>query len=107
MCSEAARVVRVALVVRCVSLAAASGARSVPTGCVNVGSAPGLIDAVTAGCKRFAIGNDASIDLAQLPDNAASSEDAVIQIPDGVTLESGRSPDILGGLLYTSKDVQK
>jgi hypothetical protein len=102
-----ARVVALALVAVCVSLTGASGARGAPRGCTDVDSANGLVDAVVAGCKLISIANDASIDLAQVPDNAASSADAVVEIPDGVTIQSGRSADVQGGLLYLSTDVQK
>jgi hypothetical protein len=80
----------------------------VGSSCAPVSTAQELIDALTAGSKCIFIDNNAAIDLARVPvDNPASNAEAVLHIPDGVMLESGRSPTVQGGLLYMSHEVSK
>jgi hypothetical protein len=80
---------------------------AVGSGCAHVSTAQQLIDALTAGYRCIFVENYAQIDLAQVPDNPASTGSAVLHIPDGVMLESGRSPTVQGGLLYMSHRVSK
>ena len=49
-------------------------------------------------------GNNAQIDLA-VSDHRTGSSYWVVDIPDSVTIESGRSPRTPGGLLYMSQNV--
>ena len=84
------------------------GAAIANPGCGGIATAHALLDAVSAGCKVIAVVDEARIDLSQVQgDNPPSSATAVLALPDGVTLESGRSPTVAGGLLFMSHDVGK
>jgi hypothetical protein len=82
--------------------------------CADVVSGQELINAVLSGCKDIHVDDSAQIDLArlsQLPGFAAldvydDPQGAVLHIPDGVTLESDRSPRHAGGRLYMSANLQ-
>ena len=87
----------------------------VESACEDVLTAQELIDALGSGCKHIYVDDSANIDLAyvalhhdQFPGYDALNtygdwSGAVIHIPDGVTLESDRSPTHLGGRLYMSR----
>lgn len=75
--------------------------------CAHVATRQQLIDAVAAGYKCIFVENGAQIDMAQVADNRSNAPDSVLRIPDGVTLMSGRSPTVQGGLLYMSRRLAK
>jgi hypothetical protein len=77
-----------------------------PPGCAHVSTRLQLIDALKAGYSCVFVNNYTRIDLAQVGDNQPGAPDSVIHIPDGVTLESGRSPTVPGALLYMSRRLQ-
>lgn len=74
----------------------------------HVATAQALLAAVTAGCKVIVVDNEANIDLTQVDsDSPPSTTSAVVKLPEGVTLESGRSATVAGGLLFLSHDIGK
>jgi FG-GAP-like repeat len=85
----------------------------VESACADVLTGQDLVDALGSGCKLIKIDDGARIDLAKLADDPAqypgyaaiATQTGVIHIPDGVTLESDRSPSRQGGLLYMSHEV--
>lgn len=74
-----------------------------PPGCDRVSTRRQLIDGLNAGYSCVFVDNNARIDLAQVGDNRPGAPDYVVHVPEGVTLESGRSPTVAGGLLYMSR----
>ena len=76
-----------------------------PAACVHVATRQQLVDAIAAGSRCVYVADKARIDLA-LGDNRTGAPDYEIHVPDGVTLESGRSPTRPGGLLYMSHAVR-
>jgi hypothetical protein len=89
----------------------------VESACADVLSAQDLVDALGSGCRHIHVDDAARIDLAQLVlhhdqfvgfdalNTYGHPEDAVLHIPDGVTLESDRSARHAGGLLYMSQNL--
>jgi hypothetical protein len=80
--------------------------------CDDVMTAQDLLEALEAKCKLIVVNDRAKIDVAQLDGNPASTPTAILHIPEGVTLESDRSPTAQGGELYMSHpidgpDIQK
>ena len=73
--------------------------------CAGVSTRQELIDAVASGRKCIVVRNDAKIDLAVGDPIATDPFDAVLHIPDGVSLESGRSATNPGGVLSMSHPV--
>jgi hypothetical protein len=73
--------------------------------CAHVSTRAQLLDALAAGSKYIFVANNAQIDLAVSDDRTGSSY-WVVHVPDGVTIESGRSPRTPGGLLYMSHQLQ-
>ena len=69
--------------------------------CAHVSTHKQLTDALAAGSKCIFVDNNAQIDLSQVRDHRGA--DWVLYVPDGVTIESGRSPRTPGGLLYMSR----
>ncbi|MDP9120270.1 MAG: FG-GAP-like repeat-containing protein [Acidobacteriota bacterium] len=59
--------------------------------------------AIAAGVKVIWIENTSSIDLGAVVDDRAGAPDSIVQIPPGVTLASGRSETVAGGMLYVSR----
>jgi FG-GAP-like repeat len=90
-------------------------------GCFHVGTGQELVDALNSGYKCIYVNNDARIDLGQIqpmepdcpppPPNYIAmgpppqQRCSVLRIPDGVTLESGRSATSQGGLLYLTRQL--
>jgi hypothetical protein len=68
--------------------------------CAHVSTHKQLTNALAAGSKCIFVDNNAQIDLSQVRDHRGA--DWVLYVPDGVTIESGRSPRTPGGLLYMS-----
>ena len=93
------------------SAAAGSAPRSlrvniqVESVCDDVITGQDLIDALQARCKRIVVDDRAKIDVTQLDGNPTSTPTAILHIPNGVTLESDRSPSAQGGELYMSGSV--
>jgi hypothetical protein len=95
----------------------------VESACSDVLNGQDLVDALGSGCKRIYVDDKAhdpgrrGIDLAYMSRHADSyagysalktygdPADAVLHIPDGVTLESDRSARHAGALLYMSQNV--
>jgi hypothetical protein len=81
--------------------------------CADVLGGQGLVDALNSGCKDIHVDDAANIDLATLDDHpdrfpgydTVRSTTGVIHVPDGVTLESDRSPTRLGAVLSMSHEV--
>ena len=73
-----------------------------PSGCAHVSTFAELSDALNAGYTCVYVDDNAQIDLSQEATNLPPGQDYILKIPDGVTLESGRSPTVPGGLLYMS-----
>lgn len=67
-----------------------------PPRCIRVFTRQDLVNALAAGRRCVYVDDRARIDL---------SAGDTIEVPDGVTLESGRSPTNQGGLLYMSHAV--
>jgi hypothetical protein len=78
-----------------------------PSRCFHVSTRPQLVSALAAGYRCVFVENDAEIDLGQVSDNRRDAPDYVLHIPDGVTLASGRSPTVQGGLLYMSRPIKQ
>ena len=74
--------------------------------CAGVSTRQELVDAVRSGRKCIVVRSDARIDLATGDPIATDPFDAVLHIPDGVSLESGRSPTSLGGVLSMTHPVE-
>ncbi len=90
-------------------------------GCFHVSTGQELVYALNTGYKCIFVNNDARIDLGKIqpmepdcpppaPNNIAMGPPpqqrcAVLRIPDGVTLESGRSAVNQGGLLYLDRQL--
>ena len=74
--------------------------------CAGVSTRQELVDAVASGRKCIVVRSDAKIDLATGDPIATDPFDAVLHIPDGVSLESGRSATSLGGVLSMSHPVE-
>ena len=72
--------------------------------CATVSNRQQLVDAIVAGRKCIFVNNDAKIDLAS--GDPIATPFAVLDIPAGVSLESGRSAFNLGGVLFMSHAVQ-
>ena len=72
--------------------------------CTGVSTFNELVAAL-ASCKTVVVDNNARIDLAQEGHRVPGHPDEILQVPDGVTLESGRSATVPGGLLYMSHRV--
>jgi FG-GAP-like repeat len=89
------------------------------TPCASVSLGQQLIEALGAGDKCIFVASDAEINLGELGEQEEKNEeklgktlpgvpeDAVLQIPEGVTLESGRSPTVQGGLLFMKHKLTK
>jgi hypothetical protein len=71
--------------------------------CAHVATRAQLLDALAAGSKCVFVANNAQIDLAV--SDSRSGSYWLVHVPDGVTIESGRSPRTPGGLLYMSRQV--
>ncbi len=92
-------------------LPGAAGGAGTPAGppiaarcCLVVSTRLQLIDALASGSTCIYVADDARIDLA-VGDQRTGARDSLLQVPDGVTLESGRSARSPGGLLYMSHRV--
>ena len=72
--------------------------------CAHVSTRAQLIAALSAGSRCIFVANDAEIDLA-VNDQRRGAPYWIVHVPDGVTIESGRSPRTPGGLLYMSHQV--
>lgn len=70
--------------------------------CTQVSNRQQLLDALAAGSKCIFVADTASIDLAQVRHDRPG---ATVYVPEGVTLESDRSPTAQGGLLYMSRSL--
>jgi hypothetical protein len=70
--------------------------------CPEVSTAQQLTEALASAEKCIYVADYAGIDLSQVAESRGASPEHVLYIPEGVTLESGRSPTDLGGLLYLS-----
>jgi FG-GAP-like repeat len=75
--------------------------------CVRVSTRPQLVAALAARPRCIFVENNAQIDLATVNDQRRGAPIWVLQVPDGVTLESGRSPTVPGGLLYMSRPIKQ
>jgi len=73
--------------------------------CTHVSTRAQLLDALATGAKCIFVANEAQIDLA-VSDHRTGSSYWVVHVPDGVTIESGRSARTPGGLLYMSHQLQ-
>ncbi|MGH2868681.1 MAG: FG-GAP-like repeat-containing protein [Solirubrobacteraceae bacterium] len=81
--------------------------------CADVVTGANLVAALRSGCQDVHVDDAAQIDLSQFGDHperfpgydAVSTSTGVIHIPDGVTLESDRSPTRRGGRLFMSHQV--
>jgi hypothetical protein len=73
------------------------------SGSATVSTYAELKTALTTCRKDVFVANNAQIDLAAISDNRTGALDYVLRVPDGVTLESGRSPTGQGALLYMSR----
>jgi hypothetical protein len=89
------------------------GARAASV-CANVVTAQQLVNALASGCRDIRVSDRARFDLSQLaahPDQypgyrpRTNHDLAVIDLPEGVTLESDRGPNRAGGMLYMSSQV--
>jgi hypothetical protein len=75
--------------------------------CAHVSTRSQLIGALAAGAKCIFVADNAQIDLAQVNDQRSGAPDWVVHVPDGVSIESGRSPRTPGGLLYMSHRLKQ
>jgi hypothetical protein len=74
-----------------------------PSGCAHVSTFTELSDALNAGYNCVYVEDNARIDFTQAAENIGQSgwgRGYILQVPDNVTIESGRSPTVPGGLLY-------
>jgi FG-GAP-like repeat len=75
--------------------------------CVRVSTRPQLVAALALGPRCVFVENNAQIDLAAVNDQRDPHPYWVLHVPDGLTLESGRSPTVEGGLLYMSRRIKQ
>ena len=77
---------------------------AVKAACKRVATVAELVAALAVPYPCIAVADDARLDIAQAPGDARVL-DAMLHVPDGVTLRSGRSATVDGGLLYMSHAV--
>ena len=75
--------------------------------CVRVSTRPQLVAALAERPRCIFVENNAEIDLAAVNDQRDPHPYWVLHVPDGVTIESGRSPTVPGGLLYMSRRIKQ
>ena len=74
-----------------------------PSGCAHVSTFTQLSDALNAGYLCVYVDDNARIDFTQAEEDMGQTNwghGSILQVPNNVTIESGRSPTVPGGLLY-------